>query len=131
MIGFHTIRGGRYKCDFCNHTSFKTSAGAINHLNANHIKELNEMLLDKAEKAEAELRRERNKPPRIETREKIVYKDKPEPKYWYVRNYGMEGIYCTTCKQVQTGVGIPYGQTIENTPHQCGNRTLLPVVEVK
>ena len=122
MVGFHTIRGGRYKCDFCDHTSYKTQGGAIQHINDHHIKELNELLIDKAEKAEAELRRERNKPPRIETREKVVYKSKPDPKYWY------HSVFCTACKEVISVAGIPYGQTIETTPHSgCGTRSLVPV----
>lgn len=124
---------GRYKCLFCNHKTWKILSAGIAHVDSQHPLELAQA---KAEALQVELERERSKPPKIEIREKIVYRDPPKPtekkkEYWYVRNYGMEGIYCTTCKQVQTGVGIPVGQTIENTPHSCGNRTLLPVVEVR
>lgn len=129
MVGAHTVRGGRYKCDFCDHTSYKTQAGILNHLSDNHLQEL--LIAEK----DAEIERLKNKPPKvvekIVTKERVVYKEKPEPKYWYTKTVGIAGIYCTTCKQVQLNVGIPTGQTIENTPHNCGNRTLLPVVEVR
>lgn len=131
MTGYHTIKGGRYKCDFCDHTSYKTYAGISAHLQAHHAKELNEVLADELAKTMSELHKERIKPPKVEVREKVVYLDKPEPKYWYTKTVGIAGIYCTSCKQVQLNVGIPTGQTIENTPHNCGNRTLLPVVEVR
>lgn len=131
MSGYHTIKGGRYKCDFCDHTSYKTYAGISAHLQAHHAKELNEVLASELAKTMSELHKERIKPPKVEVREKVVYRDKPEPKYWYTKPLGIAGIYCTACKLVQLNPGIPTGQTIENTPHQCGNRTLLPVVEVR
>jgi hypothetical protein len=129
MVGAHTVRGGRYKCDFCDHTSYKTQAGILNHLSDNHLQEL--LIAEK----DAEIERLKNKPPKvvekIVTKERVVYKDKPEPKYWYTKTVGIAGIYCSTCKQVTLNPGIPTGQTIENTPHHCGNRTLMPVVEVR
>lgn len=129
MVGAHTIRGGRYKCDFCDHTSYKTVAGIQAHLKDQHLHSLR-----LAEK-DAEIERLKNKPPKvvekIVTKERVVYKDKPEPKYWYTKPVGIAGIYCSSCKQVILNPGIPVGQTIENTPHQCGNRTLFPVVEVR
>lgn len=128
MTGYKLNRNNRYQCIFCNYPAYKRMGDCLLHVNKKHALELAEA---SREELRAELQRERNKPPKIEIREKIVYKSKPDPKYWYVRDHGIEGIYCTACKQVQTGVGIPYGQTIENTPHHCGNRTLLPVVEVK
>lgn len=131
MNGYHTIKGGRYKCDFCDHTSYKTYAGISAHLQAHHAKELNEVLASELAKTMSELHKERIKQPKVEIREKVVYRDKPEPKYWYTKPLGIAGIYCTACKLVQLNPGIPTGQTIENTPHQCGNRTLLPVVEVR
>jgi hypothetical protein len=135
MTGYHEIRGGRYKCDFCDHTSYKTYAGISAHLQAHHAKELNEVLANELAKTMADLHKERIKPPKVVekvvTKERVVYRDKPEPKYWYTKTVGIAGIYCTACKLVQLNPGIPTGQTIENTPHQCGNRTLLPVVEVR
>lgn len=135
MTGFTENRNGRYKCDFCDHPAYKRLGDVGLHLQAKHSKEFTEALASEVAELQSSLLKAKNQPPKIVekvvTKERVVYKDKPEPKYWYVRNYGMEGIYCTTCKQVQTGVGIPVGQTIENTPHSCGNRTLLPVVEVR
>lgn len=131
MTGLKTMGNGRYKCEFCSHKSYKRKADAIAHLEANHELELAYATVGEMQ---LEITRLKNQPPKVEVREKVVYKDPPAPKkkpYWYVRDYGMAGIYCTSCKQVQLNVGIPEGQTIENTPHQCGNRTLLPVVEVK
>jgi len=40
MVGAHTIRGGRYKCDFCDHTSYKTVAGIQAHLKDQHLHSL-------------------------------------------------------------------------------------------
>lgn len=128
MTGYHTIRGGRFKCDFCDHKSYKTLSGILNHVQGSHELEVAKATADGLRE---ELQRERNKAPKIKTVEKIVYKEKPEPKYWYTKTVGIAGIYCSSCKQVILNPGIPTGQTIENTPHQCGNRTLFPVVEVK
>ena len=131
MTGLRSMGNDRYKCLFCNHKSYKRYADALTHVQTKHELELANATI---EEMRGKLERAENKPPKIVEKERIVYRDPPAPKkkpYWYVRDYGMAGIYCTACKQVQLGVGIPEGQTIENTPHQCGNRTLLPVVEVK
>lgn len=129
MIGYHVNNRGRYKCDCCERPAYKTLGGIKLHLETNHAIEVLKL-------AEDEIERLKSIPPEVEIKERIVYRDSPKPaekkkEYWYVRNYGIEGIYCTSCKRVETGVGIPVGQTIENTPHHCGNRTLLPVVEVR
>lgn len=122
MNGYHEIRGGRYKCDFCDHTSYKTYAGITTHLQTHHAKELNEVLANDLAKTMADLHKERIKPPKVEVREKVVYRDKPDPKYWY------HSIFCIACKEVIRNAGIPFGQTIENTPHSnCGTRSLLPI----
>lgn len=124
MVGITVNSRGRYKCDFCNHTTYKTWGGAHNHVTDRHP---NELAL--AEK-DAEIERLKNRPPKVV--EKVVYKDRPaekEKKYWYIKNGG--GIYCETCKVVEMRVGIPEGQTIENTPHTCGNRTLKLVLECR
>ena len=126
MTGYTVNNRGRYKCDFCDHPTYKTMGGVLNHVQERHELELANATI---EDMRAKLDRERSKPPKIEVREKVVYRDKPEPKYWYIKNGG--GIYCSTCKIVQMGVGIPTGQTIENTPHNCGNRTLSLVLEVR
>lgn len=116
MTGYHTIRGGRLKCDFCDHASYKTQAGIISHLSNTHPHEL------EIAKKDAEIKRLKSAPPKVEIREKIVYKDKPKPKYWY------HSVFCLTCKEVIVNAGIPTGQSIETTPHSvCGTMSLVPV----
>lgn len=133
MTGLRTMGNGNHKCLFCNHKSYKRLADALTHVQNNHALELANATIEEMRGTIDQLNK---RPPKIVEKERVVYRDPPKPapkkqEFWYVRNYGMAGIYCTSCKQVQLNVGIPEGQTIENTPHQCGNRTLLPVVEVK
>lgn len=133
MTGYRVTTRGRYKCSFCDHPSYKRLGGVMSHIRDRHELELANATI---EEMRGKIDRLQKQPPKIVEKEKIVYRDAPKPApkktvYWYVRDYGMAGIYCTSCKQVQLNVGIPEGQTIENTPHKCGNRTLLPVVEVK
>jgi hypothetical protein len=120
---------GRYKCNFCDHSTYKTHGGIQTHLQSRHELEMTKALL---EENKAEVIKLRSQPPKVEVKERIVYRDPPakkETKYWYIKNGG--GIYCESCKIVQMGVGIPEGQTIESTPHNCGNRTLKLVLEVR
>lgn len=120
MIGIHETKQHNWRCDFCSHTSWKTQTGALNHAEREHPKDL------RIQRLAYDLERERNKAPKIEVREKVVYRDAPKPKYWY------RTVYCSTCKIVLTGAGIPREQTIENTPHSdCGNRTLMLVTEIR
>lgn len=122
MVGYHTTNRGRYKCDFCDQRSYKTVSGINSHVQAHHELELERATSDALRK---ELERERRKAPKIVEREKVVYKDKPDPKYWH------HGVYCTACRIAYRSVGVPFGQTIESTPHSnCGTRSLLPVNEV-
>lgn len=122
FVGYTINNRNRYKCNFCDHSTYKTFGGVHNHLNANHELEYKLALKDR------DIERLKNKPPKVEIREKVVYRDQDEPKYWYPK---IAGIYCPTCRIVNTRVGIPVGQTIENTPHNpCKNRGLMPVVEV-
>lgn len=121
MIGYDINNRGRYKCHFCNHETYKTLSGVLNHIEHMHPKDLeNEELKDRVNRLQTV-------PPRIIEKEKIIYKEKPEPKYWY----GPAGIYCSSCKTVIRNPGIPVGQTIENTPCACGNRTLMLITEFK
>lgn len=122
FVGLGLNTRGNYKCLFCNHKSWKSEGYGISHVESKHPKERADLLAERLQQAQ-------NKPARIEYKEKVVYKDKPEPKYWYLKRG--QGIYCSSCKQVQMEVGIPVGQTIENTPHTCGNRTLSLVLEVR
>lgn len=127
MTGLRSMGNGNLKCLFCNHKSYKCYGDALTHVQNNHELELANATI---EEMRGKLEQAENKPPKIEIREKVVYRDPPAKKeeYWYIKNGG--GIYCETCKTVQMGVGIPEGQTIENTPHHCGNRTLKLVLAV-
>lgn len=122
FVGLRYNNRGNYQCVFCTHKSWKSESYGIAHVESKHPKERADLLAEKLQEAQ-------NKPARVEYREKVVYKEKPKPEYWYIQNGG--GIYCETCKTVEMRVGIPVGQTIENTPHTCGNRTLHLVLEVK
>lgn len=124
MVGYTLNNRSRYKCDYCEHSTYKTWSGVLTHLESKHATEW------ALAKKDEEIERLKNRPAKVV--EKVVYRDAPkkkEPEYWYIKNGG--GIYCSTCKQVQMGVGIPAGQTIENTPHHCGNRTLMLVLECR
>lgn len=126
MLGYRVNTRGRYKCLFCDHWTYKTLAGIDNHVQGRHALELAEAT---TEALRAEVDRLKTLPPKVV--EKVVYREPPAKKdkeYWYIENGG--GIYCETCKTVQMRVGIPKGQTIENTPHVCGNKTLKLVIEV-
>lgn len=125
MIGATINKRNRWKCDFCNHATYKTMTGALRHVHDNHALELAEGVADELR---AELSRERAKPPVV--KERIVYRDRPvdkTQKYYYPG----AGIYCESCKVVNRNAGIPEGQTLESTPHHCGNRTIKLVLEIK
>lgn len=122
MTGYSINNRSRYKCAFCDHKTYKHHSGILMHLEQHHA-------LDYAlAKKDAEIERLKNKPPKIEVREKVVYRDppaKPDPKFWH------SGVYCSACKIAYRSVGIPFGQTIEETPHSnCGTRSLMLVNEV-
>lgn len=125
MTGYTQNTRGRYKCDFCDHKTYKTVSGIITHVQGSHALELAEAT---AEALRAELQRERNKPPKVEVKERVVYRDPPEPKkpeYWNAT------LYCSTC-QIVFSSGIPRGQTIETTPHStCGTKALMRVREIQ
>lgn len=122
MIGYHTTNRGRYKCDWCDQRSYKTLSGISTHINSHHATELAKALETQVSDLQTALRRAESKPPKIVEREKVVYKDKPDPKYWY------HSVFCTACKEVIVNAGIPYSQTIESTPHgRCGTRSLMSV----
>lgn len=113
-------RRGRYTCPFCDHKSWKSRAAAVSHIKDHHPKDAE---IDRLEKELAML--ERQKPKEV-VKEKVVYKEKPEPKYYWV------SAYCENCQIVYHPTGIPRGQTVENTPHSvCGNKTLKPVKEIR
>lgn len=114
---------GRYKCNFCDHTTYKTIGGAVAHLDQHHPHEKALALKD------VEIERLKNRPPKIEVREKIVYRDPPAPKKEEKKFWSVPGLYCSNCKTAQRGGGIPIGQTVEDTPHSvCGTRSLMLIL---
>lgn len=129
MTGYTTNTRGRYKCDFCDHPTYKTVSGILTHVQSNHELELANATI---EEMRGTIDRLKKQPPKVIEKERIVYRDAPKPtekkkEYWY----GPAGIYCSSCKTVIKSPGIPVGQTIENTPCACGNRTLMLITEFK
>lgn len=125
MTGYTVSSHGNYKCTFCkNPKAYKSHKGITDHLESNHEVEY------KLAQKDAEIERLKNQKPRVEYKERVVYRDppadkNPDPKYWH------HGIFCTACRIAYRSVGIPFGQTIESTPHSnCGTRSLVPVDEV-
>ena len=120
---FHKNKRGRYQCDLCSHTTWKTLSGLLRHQDEQHKAEIYTLDRDK------ELDEFRSKKPEVVYKEKIVYRDRPdEPKTKYY--YPGIGIYCSTCQSVYKGAGVPVGQTIQGTPHTCGNKTVMLVTEI-
>lgn len=124
LAGYTINTRGRYKCDFCDHSTYKRVTGIENHLEDRHL------FSWKLAKKDAVIKQLKDAPPKIEYREKVVYRDPPtktEPvkKFWNV-----SGVYCSNCKVAARNVGIPVGQTMEETPHSCcGTRSLMLVTE--
>lgn len=123
MVGAHLNKRGRWQCDYCTHTTWKSRVYAERHVTEKHEMD---MLRQKAMNLEAELEVERHKPPatKIVEKEKIVYKNRLEPEY---RQQSVS-IYCPTCRMVQQNVRIPARQTIADTPHSYCNLTGLMIV---
>jgi hypothetical protein len=116
-VGLEYTSRGNYKCLFCTHKVWKREQPAITHVETHHIKERAALLLEKLKEAQS-------KPPRVEYREKVVYKDPPKPKYQDTRI----DIFCPHCLIVNTGVRLPTGQTINDTPHSGCNLTGMYMV---
>ena len=119
-VGLQYTSRGNYKCLFCDHKVWKREEPAKNHVNNKHPKERADLLSKKLQEAQ-------NKPPRTEYREKIVYKDRPEPEYKDERI----DIYCTNCCIVMTGVRLPRHNNINTTScNKCGLTTLALVTKI-
>lgn len=122
MTGYRINRNGRYQCLFCSHPAYKQVTPALKHIQGKHELELANATVEEMRR---KLDEANNKPPKIEVREKIVYQEKPKPKYWYPT-----GLYCATCKVAMSNAGVPREQTIESTPHSvCGTRSLMLITE--
>lgn len=119
-VGLRINRNGKYACLFCTHKAWKGEGPAMRHVDNNHMKERAKLLADKLQEAQ-------NKPPRTEYREKVVYKDRPEPEYKDERI----DIYCTNCCIVMTQVRLPRQHSISTTScNKCGLTTLRIVSKI-
>lgn len=119
MTGIRINKRGNYACEFCDHSSWKQRAAAENHVQREHPEQL------KIAELEQQLKRERLKKQTVQTVEKVVYKEKPKPKYTY------HDVCCVNCR-LAFHTGIPFGQTIEETPHSdCGTRTMIKVTIIR
>lgn len=120
FVGLTATSHGNYKCLFCNHKVWKREEPGIKHVTEKHLVERAELLSKKLKEAQV-------KPPRIEYREKVVYKEKPEPQYKNER----VNVSCETCFVVMTDVRLPKNNTIHNTScNYCGCTTLKLVHKV-
>lgn len=109
FVGLTMTSRGNYKCLFCNHTVWKHEKFGITHVETAHPKERADLLAKKLAEAQ-------NKPPRVEYKERIVYKTKTEtqPRYSAV-------VYCPVCQSVDS-VNIVHGQAIgAGGCFRCGN----------
>lgn len=121
-VGLRINRNGKYACLFCTHKAWKSEGPAMRHVDNSHMADRARLLADKLQEAQ-------DKPPRIEYRERVVYKDKPEKKYWETDPVML---YCEAEKTVFQNTRMPRGQLIENTPcHGCGNRSLKLVISIQ
>lgn len=116
FVGLEYTSRGNYKCLFCNHKVWKREAPGQAHVEKNHIKERADMLLQKLKEAQ-------NKP-RIEYKERVVYRDPESPKFQDQRI----DIFCPHCLVVNIGVRLPVRQNINDTPHSGCNLTGMYMV---
>lgn len=123
MIGYTQNNRGRYKCNYCDHATWKTSSGALNHVEQQHPAELATARAEekarlkirdaerranlaegRALEAEAEARRLRQ----------VAAKPKEQARYSAVR-------YCPNCLAVDS-VQIVMGQAVgAGGCFRCGN----------
>lgn len=120
FVGLQYTSHGNYKCLFCNHKVWKTATPAETHVTKKHPAERAELLSKKLQEAQ-------NKPPRIEYKERVVYKDRPEPEY----KDKLVNVFCETCFIVMQDVRLPKNNTIHNTScNYCGCATLKLVHKI-
>lgn len=120
FVGLRYNNRGNYQCVFCTHKSWKAESYGITHVESKHPKERADLLSKKLQEAQ-------NKPPRVEYKERIVYKDRPEPEYSDKR----VNVFCETCCIVMTDVRLPKNHTIHTTScNYCGCTTLKIVHKV-
>lgn len=119
-VGLEYTSRGNYKCLFCNHKVWKREQPAITHVETHHIKERSELLLQKLKEAQ-------NKPPRVEYKERVVYRDPPKTEY----QDKQVNVFCETCFIVMTEVRLPKNHTVHTTScNYCGCTTLKIVHKI-
>lgn len=120
LVGLRINNRSNYACLFCTHKAWKGEAAAERHVLEKHPKERMDLLAKKLQEAQ-------NKPPRIEYKERIVYKDRPEPEY----KDKLVNVFCETCFIVMQDVRLPRNSTIHSTScNYCGCTTLKLVHKV-
>lgn len=120
FVGLKYTSQGNYKCLFCTHKVWKREEPASKHVMTKHPVERADLLAEKLKEAQ-------NKPPRIEYKERVVYKDRPEPDY----KDKQVNVFCDTCCVVMTDVRLPKNHTIHTTScNYCGCTTLKIVHKI-
>lgn len=119
-VGLRVNTRGNYSCLFCTHKSWKSEKLAISHVDLKHPKERADLLAKKLDEAQ-------NKPPRVEYKDRVVYKDRPEPDY----KDKQVNVFCDTCKIVMSDVRLPKNNTVHTTScNYCGCTTLQIVHKI-
>ena len=120
FVGLEYTNRGNYKCLFCNHKVWKSEKIASAHVENKHPKERADLLSKKLQEAQ-------NKPPRVEYKERVVYKDRPEAEY----SDKQVSVFCDECRIVMTNVRLPKNHTIRTTScNYCGTTSLKIVHKV-
>lgn len=119
-VGLRINNRSNYQCLFCTHKAWKSESYGIAHIDSKHPKERADLLAKKLQEAQ-------NKPPRIEYREKVAYKNRPEPEY----QDKQVNVFCDECRVVMTNVRLPKSHTIHTTScNYCGTTSLKIVHKV-
>lgn len=123
MVGYTVNNRNRFKCKYCDHTTYKHATGVLTHIEQRHPLEL--------ERDKAIARAEYAEKAKVELSRQLAEATKPTPKKEEVKFWRVPGLYCSNCKSAQRGGGIPIGQTVEDTPHStCGTRSLMLILEL-
>lgn len=118
FVGLRYNNRGHYACLFCTHKSWKGETAAETHVTNKHPAERAKLLAKKLQEVQ-------DKPPRIEYKERIVYRDKPDTDEYQKERIS---IYCTNCCVVMQGVRLPKGHSINNTSCSYCNTVSLKMV---
>lgn len=120
FVGLRYNNRGNYQCVFCTHKSWKSESYGIAHVESKHPLERAKLLAEKLKEAQ-------NKPPRVEYKERVVYKDRPEPEYRDER----VNVFCEECRIVMQNVRLPKNHNIHTTScNYCGTTSLKLVHKI-